>query len=613
MSIGFAVGIVTDPTKLPKVIAAPKAVNFVSSSIVSLSKNSIRIEAVYDKPVTLYIEYGTTTSYGSQTTKEESFNYSTHRQWIYNLIPDTLYHYRFIAEDENGNEVTSDDYTFTTEVETEAESPTEWPSDVTGYDESRFMDGIFVGSPQSGGYGAANSIIGTDLAIKFRAHKTGYLTGWKYQNRELRDSDITGRAAGSGHSQADLYQACIDNGLIGSRVKNGQCAYTIPGVYQVGSGGRYIMEVREPDVDGNPDMSMPLVGASTVAFSPRDEVVPSGWMTIDMNIPVVGGKVYFMIFKNLKPPADGFKGSRTIAEALALPEDVGYMSLNGIDFERAAISSRVTGPYLSDDASGVWYSRNSRASWSKDGWGDGAIRNMPWYLAQYDNDDDYWVGFTNVQGAGRKFSASSNGDNDVRIVEGNTRVRQKVKVPSVTVVDGVWINLGLEGNGSNGTALTVQVKTAAGTVLATASVAHDPDLYAIINNGYSGNFDIDEANARQWYYADLNTNATLAANTDYYIEFSAATGAGFRISGYQPRQPSAANQLFTYNWDDPSNPLPYPLSVTGVGGYAQASTNAGSSWTVMTKDTSKGGIHAERQVPVLLTVDGMPKTLYGIQ
>lgn len=66
---------------------------------------SIRIFAYTTTPTVSYVEYGPTTSYGA---KVASGNFLSASQ------PDTVYHFRIIAEDTNGNKVTSDDYTFTT-------------------------------------------------------------------------------------------------------------------------------------------------------------------------------------------------------------------------------------------------------------------------------------------------------------------------------------------------------------------------------------------------------------------------------------------------------------------------------------------------------------------
>lgn len=61
---------------------------------------------------TSLIEYGTTLSYGSLTTKH-GFSYF-HQHELKSLLPGTLYHYRIRAKLYNGTEVLSPDFTFTT-------------------------------------------------------------------------------------------------------------------------------------------------------------------------------------------------------------------------------------------------------------------------------------------------------------------------------------------------------------------------------------------------------------------------------------------------------------------------------------------------------------------
>jgi hypothetical protein len=60
------------------------------------------------------IEYGTTLSYGSLTTVESTYT-TTHSFTLSSLLPNTLYHYRALAEDSAGNLTISADQTFTTD------------------------------------------------------------------------------------------------------------------------------------------------------------------------------------------------------------------------------------------------------------------------------------------------------------------------------------------------------------------------------------------------------------------------------------------------------------------------------------------------------------------
>jgi len=78
-----------------------------------VSKTSACVTFETNLPADSYVEYGTTTAYGSRTPARERYYY-LHIYHLRDLDADTTYHYRFVAEDERGNMITSDDKTFTT-------------------------------------------------------------------------------------------------------------------------------------------------------------------------------------------------------------------------------------------------------------------------------------------------------------------------------------------------------------------------------------------------------------------------------------------------------------------------------------------------------------------
>lgn len=102
--------IVTDPP--PEEPAS--AYLLAAPSVADLSHTQVRITVPMSEPCQLWIEYGTTTGYGSETTHETSFTYSTHAQTISGLTAETGYHYRIIAVNQGGITYTSADYEFTT-------------------------------------------------------------------------------------------------------------------------------------------------------------------------------------------------------------------------------------------------------------------------------------------------------------------------------------------------------------------------------------------------------------------------------------------------------------------------------------------------------------------
>lgn len=88
------------------------ALEIISSDVEKRDENSVYVEFDLNQKAQGQIEYGTTTEYGSFTTKETSFDYDSHRQLVSNLDPDALYHYRVHAFDENGVQQISEDKTF---------------------------------------------------------------------------------------------------------------------------------------------------------------------------------------------------------------------------------------------------------------------------------------------------------------------------------------------------------------------------------------------------------------------------------------------------------------------------------------------------------------------
>jgi len=66
-----------------------------------------------DESATSQVEYGTDTSYGSLSNLYDDYT-KEHSVRITGLKPNTVYHYRVISTDKNGNKATSKDYTFKT-------------------------------------------------------------------------------------------------------------------------------------------------------------------------------------------------------------------------------------------------------------------------------------------------------------------------------------------------------------------------------------------------------------------------------------------------------------------------------------------------------------------
>jgi len=127
-----------------------------------------RVTWTIDRPVTGVVEYGLTDDYGQRTPGETSFDYSRHIQRLSYLLPDRTYHYRVRSTDEDGNEVVSNDQTFST-----SRLPPPDPEPPT-------TDAPRVYGPRIGGTSLANTRIGFDdirASYRFRAARSAGLEG----------------------------------------------------------------------------------------------------------------------------------------------------------------------------------------------------------------------------------------------------------------------------------------------------------------------------------------------------------------------------------------------------------------------------------------------------
>ena len=108
-------------TRAPKIVAIDAA---------DIGKTGATIAWTLDERATGYVNYGTSKQYGSETTRETSFDYSRHVQYLSGLTPGTEYHFSVVSRDQAGNKVASADRTFTTagEVDSPEATPTPTPT-----------------------------------------------------------------------------------------------------------------------------------------------------------------------------------------------------------------------------------------------------------------------------------------------------------------------------------------------------------------------------------------------------------------------------------------------------------------------------------------------------
>ncbi len=86
----------------------------ISNLLVSLiTTTSVQVSWDLNEGGTGQVKYGLTSSYGTLSTKENSF-LTTHIQTLSGLTPNTTYHYAVVSVDSSGNSVQSTDATFTT-------------------------------------------------------------------------------------------------------------------------------------------------------------------------------------------------------------------------------------------------------------------------------------------------------------------------------------------------------------------------------------------------------------------------------------------------------------------------------------------------------------------
>jgi cytochrome c biogenesis protein CcmG/thiol:disulfide interchange protein DsbE len=98
-----------------RTLAATPTVSLVISKIKvsNITDVAATISWTTDKPGTSRVDYGTTNSLGSSSPLDQTLA-TSHNTALTGLQPVTTYHFKVISKDDSGNEVTSQDQTFTT-------------------------------------------------------------------------------------------------------------------------------------------------------------------------------------------------------------------------------------------------------------------------------------------------------------------------------------------------------------------------------------------------------------------------------------------------------------------------------------------------------------------
>jgi len=82
-------------------------------SEIKVAKLAGTVSWATDKPATTQVAYGNTNAYGSTTTLDQKLD-TGHNATLSGLTPGTTYHFKVISQDGSGNQVASQDQTFTT-------------------------------------------------------------------------------------------------------------------------------------------------------------------------------------------------------------------------------------------------------------------------------------------------------------------------------------------------------------------------------------------------------------------------------------------------------------------------------------------------------------------
>lgn len=222
------------PDPAPTIVSGP--------TLVSKTTTAITLTWTADQFVQSWLEYGTTTSYGSESTHETSFDYKTHQQTISSLTPGTTYHFRPVVVNQDGIQTIGSDIAVATDSESSSNSmyvPT------------------FYGSGNSDSRANIRTASGADamlVSFRFIASTSSALNSVQWQQR-----------GGSG--------------------------------YSLGTGGTYRLTLRADDGSGNPG----TVLATATDYSPGNPGTFEKLDTITFPSPytVTAGVKYHIVFDNV--------------------------------------------------------------------------------------------------------------------------------------------------------------------------------------------------------------------------------------------------------------------------------------------------------------------------
>jgi hypothetical protein len=429
---------------------------------------------------------------------------------------------------------------------------TGWPAGANG---ELPLAGIFYGNPLHGDSTGNSLLFRVEASRRFRAERSGELTAVRYNNRTLTDANIQDRCASQG--PGSVWCDCVDAGL-----DRYTCGYTLPNSYSVGDGGELDIEIQSDDGSSKHLPSGEVLGQIAATFVPM-EIADEQYPVLELAAPVAveAGRIYHLVYRQLDPPVDCTDMPVPLGDAAGCDLDKGLVGLNGV-FTRNPTSPR-GGPYRGETAA-VLNRQTPDGDWNLDD------DNVSWYEVRYA--DDVWVG-----DAYTYYDAARTAET----LGGQRQVRQRFAVEQTERhVNGLWIRVG-RGSPEQDGDLTAELAPEGGPALATATVA----AADVAPCDATANCFDDQVG---WVFGAFAAAWTLEVGESYTLTLSAAQGAVYVASGgfalgYGPYQSLCRNE-----WTN-----------------AQAEVSAdGSSWAPFAD-----GYHADRDLSLLFTLEGMPTQL----
>lgn len=145
--------------------------------------------------------------------------------------------------------------------------------------------------------------------------------------------------------------------------------------------------------------------------------------------------------------------------------------------------------------------------------------------------------------------------NEVRVSGTQYMARERFTPTTTRQVSTVWVRLA-RNSGSGTGALTIRLEDSGGTLIDTATIA-DTSVFPVQDNtsAFVGGY---------WASASFSTPQTLTASTTYNLRFSTVAGTDLWQHGYE------------------SGSYSFNAATHFSDGYAQVSTNGGSTWNYVT-------------------------------